>query len=58
MYKESEHMLKDTLNTYTKLFGEESEEVTLVLKELGTAYMMTKQFNKSRFANPISGCMV
>lgn len=53
MYEESEYMLKDALNTYMKLFGEESMEVALVLNQLGATYSMTEQFQKSRFANPI-----
>ena len=46
-------MLKDALNTFMKVFGEESAEVALVLHQLGATYSMTEQFHKSRFANAI-----
>ena len=52
-FEESEHMQKDALNAYMKLFGEESVEVALVLNQLGATYLMTEQFHKSRFANAI-----
>ena len=51
MLQESEHMQKDALNTYMKVFGEESSAVALVLNQLGATYSMMKQFYKSRFAN-------
>ena len=53
MLQESKNMLKDALNTYMKMFGEESSAVALVLNNLGGTYSMMELFRKSRFANPI-----
>ena len=48
MLKESEHMLKEALGTFTKLYGEESFEVAEVLNLLGGTYYEWSQFQKSR----------
>ena len=51
MLKESEHMLKEALGTFTKLYGEESVEVAEVLNHLGVTYSESSQLQKSRYAN-------
>ena len=51
MLKESEHMLKEALGTFTKLYGEESVEVAEVLNHLGVTYSKSSQLQKSQYAN-------
>ena len=51
MSEESEHILKDALWTFTKLYGEESFKVAMVLNLLGGAYYEWSQFQKSWYAN-------
>ena len=51
MLKGSEHILKEALGTFTKLYGEESAEVAEVLNRLGATYYRLSQFQKSRYAN-------
>ena len=51
MFKESEHILKEALGTFTKLYGEESAEVAEVLNRLGITYCKWSQLQKSRYAN-------
>ena len=50
MLKESEHIFKEALGTFTKLYGEESVEVAEVLNHLGVIYYNWNQFQKSRYA--------
>lgn len=49
MFKESEHILKEALETFMQLCGEESFEVASVLNNLGWTYMRMHQFQKSRY---------
>ena len=49
MFKESEHILKEALNTFTQLCGEESLEIASVLNILGWMYMRMHQFQKSTY---------
>ena len=51
MFKESEHILKEALGTFTKLYGEESVEVAEVLNLLGVTYYRSSQLQESRYAN-------
>ena len=51
MFKESRHILKEALETFTKLYGEESAEVAEVLTRLGGAYFEWSQFQESWYAN-------
>ena len=51
MFTESEHILKEALGTFTKLYGEESVEVAEVLNHLGGTYYKCSQLQKSRYAN-------
>ena len=50
MLKESEHMLKEALQTYTKLYGKESVVVAEVLNHLGVTYYRSSQLQKSWYA--------
>ena len=58
MFTESEHILKEALGTFTKLYGEESAEVAEVLNHLGGTYYKYSQLQKSRYANSRYKCMV
>ena len=49
MFPESEHMLKEALQTFTKLHGKESIEVAEVLNFLGVTHMKWNQLRKSRY---------
>ena len=49
MFTESEHILKEALETSTQLCGEESPEVASVLNCLGWTYMRMHQFQKSMY---------
>ena len=51
MFTKSEHILKEALGAFTKLYGEESAEVAKVLNLLGGAYYEWSQLQKSRYAN-------
>ena len=51
MFTESEHILKEALGTFTKLYGEDSVEVAEVLNYLGGTYYKYSQLKKSRYAN-------
>ena len=49
MFKESEHVLKEALESFMQLCGEESFEVASVLNNLGWTYMRMHQFQKSMY---------
>ena len=49
MFKESEHVLKEALESFMQLCGEESSEVARVLNNLGWTYMRMHQFQKSTY---------
>ena len=51
MFTESEHILKEALGTFTKLYGEDSVEVAEVLNYLGGTYYKYNQLKNSRYAN-------
>ena len=54
MLKESEHISKEALGAFTKLYGEESAEVAEVLNCLGVTYHGLSQLQKSRYANNLN----
>ena len=49
MFKESEHVLKEALESFMQLCGEESSEIASVLNNLGWTYMRMLQFQKSTY---------
>ena len=49
MFRESEQILKEALETFTQLCGEESFEVASVLNNLGWTYMRMHLFQKSTY---------